>query len=174
MLTNEGFVEALARETPALVETEDRVGEVELGRRLGKGAFSVVYAGSWRRDARRCALKRISKRDVKTLREVRNLAAEHAALKALSGGPGVLELQAVFASQRYLYFALEQYGAELYAYVKTRPGIPRPGNFGAPLSRSDPRRFWTVAHLCAISRRLADPARRFFPLSTTLSVSRTF
>ena len=104
MLRSEGFPEALA--VRALVEEDGRVGEIDVGRTLGKSAFSFVFKGTWSLSGETCVLKRISKRDVKTLREIKNLVNEHAALKALSAGPNLLTLQTVFASERYLYFRI--------------------------------------------------------------------
>ena len=95
-----------------LTEDEGQVGDVALRRVLGKGAFSSVWEGA-DADGRAVALKRIAKRDVKTLRELKNVVAELKALRALSGGHGLLEFRGTLASKRYVYFMLEHFGTEL-------------------------------------------------------------
>ncbi|KAH8076666.1 serine/threonine kinase [Aureococcus anophagefferens] len=125
VLRAEGFLEALEGAAP-IEEREDRVGPIALGAVLGRGAFSSVLEGTWP-DGRRCAVKRISKRCTKSRQEVRNVAAEHRALARLSGGPRCLELQGVLATERYVYFAVEHFGEELYGFMKRSGGerVPR-------------------------------------------------
>ena len=125
VLRAEGFLEALEGDAP-IEEREDRVGPIALGAVLGRGAFSSVLEGTWP-DGRRCAVKRISKRCTKSRQEVRNVAAEHRALARLSGGPRCLELQGVLATDRYVYFAVEHFGEELYGFMKRYGGerVPR-------------------------------------------------
>ncbi|KAH8045713.1 serine/threonine kinase [Aureococcus anophagefferens] len=101
VLRAEGFLEALEGAAP-IEEREDRVGPIALGAVLGRGAFSSVLEGTWP-DGRRCAVKRISKRCTKSRQE------------------GVL------ATERYVYFAVEHFGEELYGFMKRSGGerVPR-------------------------------------------------
>jgi len=117
VLAHEGLAAGLPAVDPALVEEAHRVGDVTTAATLGSGACSSVLEGAWP-DGRPCAVKRISKRDAKTLQEVRNVASELEALRALTGSPHALELQAVFASRDHLYFVVERFGEELYALLK--------------------------------------------------------
>ena len=58
---------------------------------------------------------------MRTVRELRNVAAELRALKALSGGGGVLlELKGVLVSRRHVYFVLESFGSELRGAASRR------------------------------------------------------
>ncbi|KAH8095206.1 serine/threonine kinase [Aureococcus anophagefferens] len=117
VLAHEGLAAGLPAVDPTLVEEAHRVGDVTTAATLGSGACSSVLEGAWP-DGRPCAVKRISKRDAKTLQEVRNVASELEALRALTGAPHALELQAAFASRDHLYFVVERFGEELYALLK--------------------------------------------------------
>ncbi|EGB03547.1 hypothetical protein AURANDRAFT_67932 [Aureococcus anophagefferens] len=112
-----GLAVGLPAVDESLVEEAHRVGDVATGAKLGSGACSGVFEGTWP-DGRPCAVKRISKRDAKTRQEVRNVASELEALRLLSGAPHALELQAALASRDYLYFVVERFGEELYALLK--------------------------------------------------------
>ena len=114
VLAHEGLAAGLPAVDPALVEEAHRVGDVATAATLGSGACSSVLEGAWP-DGRPCAVKRISKRDAKTLQEVRNVASELEALRALTGSPHALELQAVLASRDHLYFVVGARGPRVRA-----------------------------------------------------------
>ncbi|KAH8059619.1 G-protein coupled receptor kinase [Aureococcus anophagefferens] len=78
-----GLAVGLPAVDESLVEEAHRVGDVATGAKLGSGACSGVFEGTWP-DGRPCAVKRISKRDAKTRQEVRNVASELEALRLLS------------------------------------------------------------------------------------------
>ncbi|KAH8061390.1 serine/threonine kinase [Aureococcus anophagefferens] len=92
VLAHEGLAAGLPAVDPTLVEEAHRVGDVTTAATLGSGACSSVLEGAWP-DGRPCAVKRISKRDAKTLQE------------------------AAFARD-HLYFVVERFGEELYALLK--------------------------------------------------------
>ncbi|KAH8052408.1 serine/threonine kinase [Aureococcus anophagefferens] len=112
-----GLAAGLPAVDESLVEEAHRVGDVTTGATLGSGACGSVLEGAWP-DGRPCAVKRISKRDAKTLQVVRNVASELEALRLLSGAAHALELQAALASRDYLCFVVERFGEELYGLLK--------------------------------------------------------
>jgi len=108
VLKAEGFPEAI-QETE-LVEEDGRVGGFALQAVVRSGAFSVLLEA---KDAtgKPVALKRIAKGEVTKLGDLRNVAMELRALRALLGGDSLLEFHKVLASRRYVYFVLERFGA---------------------------------------------------------------
>lgn len=119
-----GLTQSIPAVDSSLVESAQGVSEIYFIKVIGKGTFSCVYLGKWP-SGQRCAVKRISKRDAKSIVDLQNLATEHEALVTLSRGPCVLALHCAFASPSYVYFVLEMFGQELYKYMQShRDGLP--------------------------------------------------
>ena len=111
VLEREGLAEAVPGPP---IATQDRAnghvgGGIVLRHHLGAGTFATVYAAT-DADGRPCAVKRIDKYRIKSLRSLRNVAGELRALRAVVGCPNLVWVRGVVASETYLSFVMELFG----------------------------------------------------------------
>ena len=124
-----GLTKMLPRVDATLVESSQRVSEIELLKVIGRGNFSSVLLGQWP-SKEKCAVKKISKSAARAIQDIRSIATEHEALTTLSRGPCVLALHCALATPQHIYFVMEFFGEELYKYLQRHKDDILPPVFG--------------------------------------------
>jgi serine/threonine protein kinase len=91
----------------------------DMGKELGRGAFSIVYRGKAKSDGKEVAIKAISKKNISE-EELSTLGREIAIMKKLQH-PGIVQLEDIFETDDTLYLVLELVdGGELFDQIVDR------------------------------------------------------
>jgi len=109
-------------EEQELQEEDEAIGPnindfYEIGKEIGKGAFSVVREGISKATGKKVAIKSIRTKLIKT----KLLMREIEIMKKVGNHPNILKLYEVFESKNYLYLVLELVtGGELFDQIVAR------------------------------------------------------
>ncbi|KAF2757806.1 kinase-like protein [Pseudovirgaria hyperparasitica] len=95
------------------------IQDFQLGRTLGEGSYSTVFAATDRSSGREFAIKVLDKRHIIKEKKVKYVNIERDTLNRLTEHPGVVRLYFTFQDERSLYFVLGMAnGGELLGFLK--------------------------------------------------------